>query len=205
MPIEEVITEWLEQLQVGDSVAAEKLWQCYFQRIVELARRKLEGAGCRLADEEDVALSAFKSFCLGAREGRFPKLSDRKSLWSLLVAITAHKATDLIRHENRQKRGGAGVVVDGQGGLRRKKYDVERLNDFICEQPTPEFAAQLAEQLKLLLSRLDCAEDPDLIKIALAKMQGESTSDIAEQLGCVRRTVERKLLLIRNIWEQECN
>ena len=35
----------------------------------------------RLADEEDVALSAFDSFCRGAEQGRFPRLDDRDDLW----------------------------------------------------------------------------------------------------------------------------
>ena len=203
MPVDEAITQWIQQLKEGDSDAAERLWQRYFQQIVQLARRRLEGAGRAAADEEDVALSAFKSFCLGAREGRFPKLSDRENLWSLLVAITAHKSTDLIRHENRQKRGGTGVEASDPDASRRD-FDVVQLSHIVHEQPTPEFAAQMGEQFKLLLEKLNRAEDPELAEIALAKMLGESTIEIAQRLGCVRRTVERKILLIRRIWEQEC-
>ena len=204
MSVDDAITRWIDELRAGDSAAAERLWQRYFQQLVQFAKQRLEGAGRAVADEEDVALSAFKSFWLGAREGRFPKLTDRDSLWSLLVAITAHKSTDLIRHQNRQKRGGQGVEgsdVDRSPGA----INIEWLSKIVCEQPTPEFAAQISEQFDLLLSKLDRAEDPDLIKIALAKMQGESTADIALQLGCVRRTVERKLLLIRRIWDNECD
>ena len=204
MRVDEAITQWIEQLREGDSDAAERLWQRYFQQLVQLARRRLGDAGRAVADEEDVALSAFKSFCLGAREGRFPKLTDRDSLWSLLVAITAHKSTDLIRHQNRRKRGGQGVTAPDLDGSRRD-LDIERLSKIIHAQPTSEFAAQISEQFDLLLSKLDRAEDPDLIKIALEKIQGESTADIAQQLGCVRRTVERKILLIRKVWDEECN
>ena len=203
MSIDDAITQWIDELRAGDSAAAEKIWQRYFQQLVQLAKQRLEGAGRAVADEEDVALSAFKSFWLGAREGRFPKLTDRDSLWSLLVAITAHKATDLIRHQNRLKRGGQGVDVsdlDRSPGI----INIERLSKIVYEQPTPEFAAQISEQFDLLLSKLDHARDPDLIKIALAKMQGDSTADISLQLGCVRRTVERKLTLIRRIWDNEC-
>ena len=149
-----------------------------------------------------MALSAFKSLYLGARRGRFPKLSDRESLWSLLVAITAHKSTDLIRHQNRQKRGGEGIQKRDVDGPPRDHEEVQ-LDKFIRDQPTPEIAAQISEQFDVLMSRLKSARDPDLVKIALAKMQGDSTADIAGQLGCVRRTVERKLLLIRRIWDDE--
>jgi ECF sigma factor len=61
-------------------------------------------------DEEDVALSAFNSFCRQAEAGRFPELLDRDSLWCVPVVVTARKAFHLIRDEPRQKRGG-GVVV----------------------------------------------------------------------------------------------
>ena len=201
MSVGETITEWIEQLREGDAVAAEKLWRCYFQRMVNLAQRRLDGAARAAADEEDVAASAFKSFCVGAREGRFPKLSDRDSLWSLLVAITAHKSVDLIRYTNRQKRGGhGGSNQDGPGRSKPK----EPLSEIIQHGPTPEFVAQIGEQFRLLLNKLEDANDSDLLKIAIAKMQGASTPEVAKQLGCVRRTVERKILLIRRTWEQEC-
>jgi DNA-directed RNA polymerase specialized sigma24 family protein len=203
MPVDEAVTEWIEQLKEGGFSAAEKLWQRYFEQMVQLARRRLEGAVRAAADEEDVALSAFKSFCLGAREGRYPRLGDRNSLWSLLVAITAHKSTDLIRRENRKKRGGTGVQGSDREASQQPMSAVQ-LSNIIQQQPTPEFATQIGEQFKLLLAKLDRADDPDLMRIAQAKMLGESTTEVAQQLGCVRRTVERKILLIRRIWEREC-
>src|SRR5262249_10917971 len=81
------VTYWLQQLQAGDQTAAQELWNRYFGRLVSLARSKLRGASRRAADEEDVALSAFESFCRGAEQGRFPKLLDRENLWCLLAVI----------------------------------------------------------------------------------------------------------------------
>jgi len=63
-----------------------KLWERYFRRLVGLARKKLRAAPRRAADEEDVALSAFDSFCRGAKLDRFPQLHDRLDVWQLLVA-----------------------------------------------------------------------------------------------------------------------
>src|SRR4051794_24633865 len=68
------VTHWLDHLQAGDPTAAEKLWDSYFQRLVALARARLQGVPRSAADEEDVALSAFDSFCRGAQRGRFPQL-----------------------------------------------------------------------------------------------------------------------------------
>ena len=71
------VTQWIHQLQAGDRDAAQELWNRYFQRLVGLARCKLQGAQRRAADEEDVVLSAFESFFRGAEQGRFPRLQRR--------------------------------------------------------------------------------------------------------------------------------
>ena len=63
-------------------------------------RRPRRRPGCA-ADEEDVALSAFDSFCRGDGAGRFPRLDDRDDLWRLLLLLTARKAAHLIRDEFR--------------------------------------------------------------------------------------------------------
>src|SRR5262245_9588821 len=86
------VTRLLSPIQSGDLAAIQQLWERYFLRLVELARKKLQGAPRRAADEEDVALSAFDSFCRCARQGRFPDLCDRDSLWRLLVTFTVRKA-----------------------------------------------------------------------------------------------------------------
>lgn len=184
------ITHWIGQLKTGDALAAQKLWEAYFTRMVKLARHRLDAAPRRAADEEDVALSAFHSLCLGAQEGRFSRLADRDNLWSLLVAITAHKCVDLVRRENRQKRGGEANALPA-------------IDEFISREPSPEFAAEVADQLDRLLTLLDGTGDADLKAIALGKMQGESPAELAERLGCSRRSVERKLQVIVRVWERE--
>ena len=68
MPSADHVTEWIAQLKEGRA-AVGLLLQRYFGRLVQLARARLHGRP-ELADaDEDVALSAFKSLCLGA-EGR---------------------------------------------------------------------------------------------------------------------------------------
>jgi hypothetical protein len=63
------VTRWLGLLQAGDPADAQQLWQQYFQRLVGLARKNLAGSPRRAADEEDVALSAFDTFCRNAQKG----------------------------------------------------------------------------------------------------------------------------------------
>jgi hypothetical protein len=111
------VTHWLDQLGGGNAAAAQPLWERYFDRLVRLAGQQLRGTPRRAADEEDVALSAFDSFCRGAARGQFPQLQDRTNLWGLLVLITARKAVNLAKHERRQKRADPGICRPGGGGV----------------------------------------------------------------------------------------
>lgn len=195
------ITHWLRELQAGNRVAAEKLWQGYFRRLVGLARNKLKNQPRRLADEEDVALSAFNSFCRGAEEGRFPNISDRDDLWHLLVVITARKAADLVAHECRQKRGGGRLRGNSAlGGPQDSAGPEGGLEQVVASEPTPEFAAQVAEEYQRLLALLP---DPELRSIAVWKMEGYTNAEIADKLGYVTVTIGRRLRLIRTIWERD--
>src|SRR5271157_3764998 len=106
------VTHWIGQLRAGDPVAAQQLWEGYFRRLVGLARGKLRGTSRRAADEEDVALSAFDSFCRGVEGGRFPQLKDRDGLWALLVLMTVRKAADLANYNRRERRGSGQVRGD---------------------------------------------------------------------------------------------
>ena len=56
------VTRWLGPLKAGDPAAVQQLWEHYFHQLVDLARAKLQNAPRRIADEEDIALSAFNSF-----------------------------------------------------------------------------------------------------------------------------------------------
>src|SRR5215471_7618917 len=97
MSSEGSITHWLDLLKAGDRAAARPLWQRYFRLLVARARAALGSAPRRAADEEDVALSAFHSFCRGAEHGRFPRLDHRDDLWHILLMLTARKAAHLAR------------------------------------------------------------------------------------------------------------
>jgi DNA-directed RNA polymerase specialized sigma24 family protein len=144
------------------------------------------------ADEEDAVLSAFDSFCTGAVQGRFPQLSDREDLWRLLVVITARKVQAQSRRHRRQKRGGGLVYNETDGAS-----ETQELDRIVGKEPSPEFAAQVAEEFRRLL---DALGDEALCQVALARMEGETNDEIATRLGCARRTVARRIELIRKIW-----
>jgi DNA-directed RNA polymerase specialized sigma24 family protein len=200
MSSEGSVSRWIGQLKVGDPAAAECLWGRYFEHLVGLARTQLRGAPRRVADEEDVALSAFDSFCRGAERGRFPELVDRDSLWRLLVTITLRKAHDLRRDAHCQKRGGGEVLGESELPGAADSEAEAALEQVVGREPDPGLAAQVAEECRRLLGRL---EDAALQSLALLKMEGYTNHELAARLGWGLRTVERKLRLIRQIWEQE--
>jgi DNA-directed RNA polymerase specialized sigma24 family protein len=191
------VTVWISQLRDGDPAAAQRLWDIYYGRMVKVARGKLQGSLSRMADEEDVALSAFKSFCHGARDGRFPQLLEHEDPWPLLMALTTHKAIDLIRHERRVKRGGPGLRPSSLAHADTSPRDDADLSQLIGNEPDPESELELAEECQHLL---DGISDTILRAIALWKMEGFTTEEIASKLGCTPRTVERKLHIIRRLW-----
>jgi DNA-directed RNA polymerase specialized sigma24 family protein len=192
------VTRWIGHLVANaePELAAQKLWERYFDRLVHLARDRLRAMSRGPADAEDAALSAFDSFCRGVAAGRFPRLDDRDDLWSLLVTITVRKASDQVRRERRLKRGGG--RVRGEQELRRAAPDAEGgLDEVVGREPTPEFAAMMAEQYLRLLEGL---ADETLRRIAAWKLEGFANEDIAARLSCGLRTVERKLGVIRSSW-----
>jgi DNA-directed RNA polymerase specialized sigma24 family protein len=144
-------------------------------------------------------LSAFDSFCRGAEQGRFPQLVDRDDLWQLLVIITGRKAADLVQQECRQKRGGG--TVQNEATLANNEHSSDEiLEKVLGAEPSPEFAAQVADECRHLLAVLN---NDELRSIALWKMEGYTNAEIAEKLGYVTVTIERRLRLIRGIWSKE--
>ena len=194
------VTYWVRRLKAGEREAVQRLWEGYFSRLVRLARARLWSAPRRAADEEDVALSAFNSFCRAAEQGRFPKLADRDDLWHLLVLIASRKAANLVKHEWRQKRGGGKVVRSLDAPASEDSGQGALFGELIGREPDPALAAQVTEECQRLLDLLGSEE---LQQVALAKMEGCTNEEIATALGRAVGTIERKLRLVRGIWNRE--
>ena len=143
-------------------------------------------------------MSAIHCLCRGAVAGRFPQLADRDNLWRLLATIAAQKAIDLQRRETREKRGGG--KTRGEVELAAGDNEASLVAQVVGREPSPEFAAQLDEEYRRQLDRL---EDDGLRQIAVWKMEGYENDEIARRLGCGVRTVERKLGVIRAIWQAD--
>jgi RNA polymerase sigma factor (sigma-70 family) len=197
---DDTVSQWIDGLKSGDQSAAAMLWQRYYRRLLGLARKKLGDSPRRVADEEDVALSAFRSFCERAQEDRFPDLRDRNDLWHLIVRITERKAYDQFRKQTRKKRGSG--LVGGESVFVKLQVSSEGagINAVAGPEPTPEFAAEMVEAVRRLMDQL---EDDELRQIALYKLEGYTNEEIAGKIGRALPTVERRLRLIREKWHGE--
>ena len=178
------VSHWIEGLRDGDSVAAQELWNRYFARLAAVAQARLAHLA-REASGEDVALSALKSVMIGVREQRFPDLADRTSLWPLLITIAARKALTEQRRQLAQKR------------TRAAECRFEDLQDYIGVEPSPEFAVEVVDELERLVLSLG---DPTIRRLVELRLGGCTIEEIAEELGCSKRTVIRKLNLARKEW-----
>jgi RNA polymerase sigma factor (sigma-70 family) len=194
------VTDWIGRLKAGDPEAARQLAERYLRRLVGLARRQLPHAPLALGDEEDVAQEAFALFVDGAARGQFPQLFDRNDLWILLALLTSRKAVDLLRREGRQKPYSPSApqkFVSDLPPASDPEADVEQ-----CLDPrlSPDEEALMDDQCRWLL---ECLGDPMLRSVAVSKLEGYTNEEIGAMLGCSLRSVERKVRLIRSIWQKE--
>src|SRR6185503_15429884 len=120
-------------------------------------------------DEEDVALSVFRSIFRGAAEGRFDQISTRDELWWLLLTNTKRKVVDHIRREAAQKRRGQRDQRESKCADGVPASWQFSLDELVGSSPTPDFLAELEEQYARLLEML---RNDQLRKIAILRIEG---------------------------------
>lgn len=183
------VTGWIDQLAGGNSQAAEQLWRHISVRLHEFARQKLDVQTRRRYDEHDAANSAFHSLCRGLAEGRL-EAEGRDAFWGLLAVITSRKISSQRRYANRQKRGGG--EVRGESG-----FGDAGINNVNGNSLPPDVLAEVSESCAQLLNAIP---DATMREVVLLKFQGALNGEVADELKCTRRTIERKLERIRRIW-----
>lgn len=191
---DDAVSLWLEELKQGDDSAARKLWDHFVLRLYEAARKKLRPDSRRVYDEQDAAQSAFYALCAGVSAGRFPDLTDRTSLWRLLLVITARKIANRHRYDCQEQRDVRRINTHSRF---QTADGSEFLQKLPAREPSPEFELEFLEMCGSLFEGLD----PQLQHIGRLKIEGFSDQEIADQVGCTRRTVRRKVERIRRNWE----
>ena len=192
------VTTWIGQLREGEEHALAQLHARYWPWLVNLARQKLKGARLRVADEEDIAQQAFWSFYNSFQAGGAPRLASRHDLLALLTTITACKAINQLKHERGvQKRGGAARETLAES-FSTDDDDTWGLDAFAAAERTPYEEALLKDSYQHFIAGL-----PErLQEFAELHLAGCTNREIAERMGCVERTVERKLALALARWQE---
>jgi hypothetical protein len=121
-----------------------------------------------------------------------PRLNDHHDLGRLLVTITARKAIDQTKRHRALTNGGGRVRGDSAEAGPDGEPGFDRLSG---REPSPAFAAQVVEEYRR-------PGDGTLRSIDVWKVEGHGSEEIAATLGCVVRTVERKLAVTRGLWQE---
>ncbi|QDV19767.1 RNA polymerase sigma factor SigM [Gimesia panareensis] len=181
--ISDLINAWTE----NESAAVERLQLEYFHRLRALARRVLNGFPAAAVEADDVVQSALISLCRFMRRPETPRDKDRNDLWRLLCQIVVYKSRQRMRSRTK------GLP----GGQERPMIDYE----------SPEQAVKIEAALQhvstnefdlIVHDALDQLDEP-LQRIAMLMMEGYTQTEMATRLGCSRRTIIRKMNLLKQL------
>jgi len=196
----ESFEELLDAMQNGKDDAFTAFFNKHYDQLVQFAKTKLGSFPLRTFDEHDVAQSAMKSLFKSLRENRY-EAQNSIELWQILITIAKNKLLDRRRRQQAQKRGSGNVrgeSIWAQAGEDSGLYEQQDTR----QNMTPDAQVELLETTDLLFQRL---EDDKTREVARLLLAGYRINDIAEELNCVRRTVERKIVHIREIWSEVLN
>jgi RNA polymerase sigma factor (sigma-70 family) len=182
----------LERYRGGDDLAADELFARYFSRLIALAKSRLSPRLTRRIDPEDIVLSVYRSFFVEAREGRYV-LTRGGDLWRLLAAITRHKLLRQFRSATADRRSiNAEVSFDAiEDGSSIEGRTI----------PSAEDAAELADELEWVFSKLD----PFGRCVLELRLQGRLLSEIADETDRSERSVRRSIAQIRELMAGRLN
>ena len=185
------ISRWIPRLRECDDSATMRIWDRYKAQMRAVAHRELGSTPRSVADEDDVVVSAFAAFLRRTSAGAYDSMSNRDDLWRLLGTITRTYAWKQSRFLTRLRR----FVTQGD-----RQRDEDILKSLIGRNPPPEMLVSLSETLAKLLHKL---EAPELRELAMDRLSGYTNEEIATKQGRSVRTIERRLAMVRSVWERE--
>ena len=181
----------LQRWRDGDESAATEIFERYVNRLCALARKRLSSRMQRRVEAEDVVQSAYRSFF--RRAGENYTLEKQGDLWRLLAAITINKVRGQVEFHNAKKRG---VYLEASIATDQSMICVSP--EVISEDPNPDDAAVMVEELSDVLGNLDETQRT----IVELSMQNHSFEQIADQIQRSERTVRRTIQQVREELEQ---
>ncbi len=185
--------ELIEKWRHGDREAAGELLRRYADRLIALANSRLSAKLAQGIDAEDIVQSAYRSFLADTRAGQY-SLQPGGDLWQLLVTVTLHKLYDKAKWSQAQKR-----AADRELHFGCEDSLLGIIPHVLKHEPSPMEAAALADEKEHLLRGLDPV-DRQIVEL---RLQGFTLKEIASQLDCSVRTVERTFERIRQQLAQD--
>jgi RNA polymerase sigma factor (sigma-70 family) len=193
------VSIWIHRLKAGEETALAELHKRYWHFLVSIARRKLGNSPRMARDEEDVAQQAFWGFYTSLKAGRLPRLNNRQELLALLTHIVACQASNQVRNETATERRGQGHVLDEASLKMHSDSGSNRhLQNFAGDELPPDDQALLKDCYEYYVLSLPM----ELQNIAERHLAGWTHKQIAQEIDCAERTVERKLALIYARWQR---
>ena len=173
--------ELLGRWSRGDESAAEEIFERYSRRTWKLAENLIAQRLKPRFDGDDVVQSVFRTFLRHSREGSF-QIGATESLWKLLSAIARNKISERVAFHAAQRRA---------TGREQSLVSEDSMPDGVLAdmQPRLDDALALVEEVTTALT----AFDPWAKQVFQHCLEGNSTSDIAELMGCSRWSVRRTL------------
>ena len=172
----------LQRWRDGDESAATEIFERYVNRLCALARTRLSNRMQRRVEAEDIVQSAYRSFF--RRAGEHYTLEKEGDLWRLLAAITINKVRGQVEFHTAMKRG-----VYSEESMAVDQSMIRVSPEVVSEEPNPDDAAILVEELSDLLACLDETQR-SIIELS---MQHLSVEQIAEEVHRSERTVRRTI------------
>ena len=163
----------------GSQEAARHIYTRYAERLRALARVKCASSLPNHLDADDIVQSVFSTFFQSARQGRYD-IADGEDLWRLFLVIALNR----IRTE--------------EAFLLAAKRDVRLTAELDHLPPSTRLKMQAQETtaqgfLKLVVDEALERLPPQHRRIVQKRMEGYEVSEIAQQIGRSKRSVERIL------------
>lgn len=187
------VSQWLDGLKVDDSLAQQMIWERIFDRVVRIARRRLESNGLerRTRDEEDIAMSAINSLFRQASSGELSQLEDSTQLWKLLATFTKFKVSKKRKFDQAGKRGGQHVRTLDELGFGDPEEGLG-IGQIVGAEPKPEFIVAMDDAVQSL--------PEDIQMVVVARLEGKDNREIASSMNISARTVQRMLNRVEEYW-----
>jgi DNA-directed RNA polymerase specialized sigma24 family protein len=179
------VSHWIARAKTGDEMALARLHQRYWPALVGLARQRLRGSPIP-SDDEDVAQQAFWGFYEAVKRQRVPNLENRHQFLALLSHIVFCKACNQVNHE---------VTARRRGDRVQEPLPIAALVDDAAYSPLQEAI------LKDCYQRYVGDMPENLRPYAELFLQGYTRQEIAGQMNCADRTVDRKIALVKVYWQ----